>query len=119
MDNKENIANIAKKATSFYSFGRYQSSQLDFQEVIGKKDYIEFGKKNDFPQELIRLYQTSSPLHKSLLDKKAQMTAGNGFDETLLGTSLLDKAFLEIEVRILKQLPRKWHSTYQYSMEHS
>lgn len=89
----EETKNIVKNNLGFYSFGRYQSSQMDFQEVIGKKDYVEFGKKNDFPQELIRLYQTASPLHKALVDKKSQMIAGNFFNEEFLGQSIIDKAF--------------------------
>lgn len=79
----------------FFSFGRFQTSQADFKEVIDKKDFISFGEKNDFPDELIRLYHTSSPLHTALIDKTAQMIAGNGWNNELLVEGIKEKLFFE------------------------
>jgi hypothetical protein len=79
----------------FFSFGRLQSSQLDFKEVLDKKDYISFGEKNDFPEEIIRLYHTSSPLHTALIDKTAQMATGNGWNKDLLAEGIKERLFFE------------------------
>lgn len=83
-----------KTKAAFFKFGRYQSSQLDFKEIIDKKEWISFGTANDFPQEAIRLYQTASPLHTALINKKAQMIAGNGFKD-VENESISIKLFLK------------------------
>lgn len=79
----------------FFSFGRFQTIQADFKEVIDKKDFIGFGEKNDFPEEIIRLYHTSSPLHTALIDKTAQMTSGNGWNKELLAEGIKERLFFE------------------------
>lgn len=83
-----------KNNTKFYTFGRYQSSALDFKEIIDRKEWASFGKNNDFPQELIRLYHTASPLHTALIDKIALMTAGKGFKK-ILNQTIKEKLFLQ------------------------
>lgn len=69
------------KNKAFYTFGRFQSAPLDFKEVTDRKDWVSFGVKNDFPQELIRLYDTASPLHTALIDKKVQMSSSAGWNQ--------------------------------------
>jgi hypothetical protein len=49
-------------------------------EVFGRNDWIQFGADNAWPQELLRIYQNSSPLHTGLIKKKVDMTAGLGFN---------------------------------------
>lgn len=49
-------------------------------ESFGRFDYVLFGDNNLWPQELLRIYQNSSPLHTGLCKKKADMIAGLGFN---------------------------------------
>ncbi len=94
---KDNINQIKDKKGSagFYAFGKQPSAKLDFSEIINKEDYVSFGEKNDAPQELLRLYETASPLHTALINKTAQMIAGAGFVQELIVESISDKLFFE------------------------
>ena len=82
-----------KNKIGFYRFGRFESSQEDYREIMDKQKWISFGKKNDFPQELIRIYQTSTGIHQALCDTKAQMIAGNGWNKDAIEESLKLKIF--------------------------
>lgn len=62
-------------------FTRNETSQINIEEVWGREKWISYGKKNDLPQELIRLYQNCDGLHAALIKRKADMIAGNGFVE--------------------------------------
>lgn len=62
-------------------FSRNETSQINIEEVWGRERWISYGKKNDLPQELIRLYQNCDGLHAALIKRKADMIAGNGFLE--------------------------------------
>lgn len=64
-------------------FGRKEVGTPQVQESFDKGGWIKFGNKNDFPQELLRLYQNSSGLHSRLIDKKVDMTTGLGFKEII------------------------------------
>ena len=48
-------------------------------KTVNNKDYILYGTKNDFPAILKEMMNTSS-LHSAILKKKADMTAGKGFE---------------------------------------
>ena len=48
-------------------------------KTLNNKDYILYGKKNDFPDILKEMMNTSS-LHSAILKKKSDMSAGLGFE---------------------------------------
>ena len=50
-------------------------------KTLNNRDYILYGKKNDFPDILKEMMNTSS-LHSAILKKKSDMTAGLGFEST-------------------------------------
>lgn len=50
-------------------------------KTLNNRDYILYGKKNDFPDILKEMMNTSS-LHSAILKKKSDMTAGLGFEAT-------------------------------------
>ena len=50
-------------------------------KTLNNKDYILYGKKNDFPDILKEMMNTSS-LHSAILKKKSDMSAGLGFEAT-------------------------------------
>lgn len=60
-------------------FNRTETSEINLAEVWGREKWISYGKKNDLPQELLRLYQNCDGLHAALIKRKADMIAGNGF----------------------------------------
>lgn len=62
-------------------FGRQETGTPLMSEFFGSNQWINYGVNNDFPQELIRLYQNSSIMHTRLINLKADMIAGNGFDQ--------------------------------------
>jgi hypothetical protein len=69
-----------KDKISLYTFGRNQTSHMDFKEVMrNSDDFVSFGVNNDFPQEMIRIYKEASPVFKGLVDKVSMMTYGGGF----------------------------------------
>lgn len=65
---------------TIFRFGRFDTGTPVVSEFFGSNPWINFGANNDFPQELIRLYHNSSPIHTDLINRKAAMIAGNGFD---------------------------------------
>ena len=50
-------------------------------KTLNNRDYILYGKKNDFPDILKEMMNTSS-LHSAILKKKSDMSAGLGFEAT-------------------------------------
>ena len=50
-------------------------------KILNNRDYILYGKKNDFPDILKEMMNTSS-LHSAILKKKSDMSAGLGFEAT-------------------------------------
>ena len=48
-------------------------------KILNNRDYILYGKKNDFPDILKEMMNTSS-LHSAILKKKSDMSAGLGFE---------------------------------------
>ena len=52
-------------------------------KIVNNKDYVLYGVKNDFPTILKNMMNTSS-LHSAILKKKADMSAGKGFESASL-----------------------------------
>ena len=52
-------------------------------KIVNNKDYVLYGVKNDFPTILKNMMNTSS-LHSAILKKKADMSAGKGFETASL-----------------------------------
>lgn len=66
--------------TVIESFGRYYTGTPVISELFTSTPWIQFGTTNDFPQELIRLYQNADTMHSTLIERKVDMIAGNGFE---------------------------------------
>lgn len=64
-----------------YLFSRLENGTPP-ERINATNPWITFGKKNDFPQEVLRLYQNADSLHTTILDKNIDMTAGLGWIET-------------------------------------
>lgn len=64
-------------------FGRTETGTPLVNEYFGSNKWINFGVNNDFPQEIIRLYQNASILHSTLIDRKVDMIAGSGFENKI------------------------------------
>ncbi len=62
-----------------YKFGRTSVGTPDVSEYFTTSKWINFGEDNLYPQELIRLYQNASTMHKQLVDRKVDMVAGLGW----------------------------------------
>ena len=86
MDKKDN-----KSVVNFFAFADAKPNVPTFSEYAGKKQWIEYGADNLYPEFLVSLSNASSK-HNALLVKEANMTAGNGWIETLS-----NKAFIENE----------------------
>ena len=56
------------------------------------KDFIYYGEDNLYPMYLLDVYNNKSNKHKTIIDKKVDMTTGNGFEEV---SEAKTKAFLE------------------------
>lgn len=66
--------------TNIMRFGRTEIGTPVISEYFNSNPWINFGINNDFPQEITRLYQNSSILHSTLIDRKVDMVAGSGFN---------------------------------------
>lgn len=78
---------------NFFSFGRTETGTPLVAEFFGRNKWIDYGKNNDYPQELIRLFQNASSIHSSILKRKADMIAGNGFNPVSGLTEFLDNEY--------------------------
>ena len=76
--------NIESKNTKV-SMIKAESQEVEAPEfkTVNNKDYILYGVKNDFPTILKDMMNTSS-LHSAILKKKADMSAGKGFETASL-----------------------------------
>jgi len=61
------------------SFGRTETGTPKVDEKFGSQEWINFGEKNDFPQELLRLFQNASSIHSGIIKRKVDMIAGQGW----------------------------------------
>src|SRR5687768_13109281 len=60
-------------------FNRLEVGTPKVSEEFGREDWIKYGEKNDYPQELLRLFQNSDGLHAALVKRKVDMIAAQGF----------------------------------------
>lgn len=58
--------------------------------------WINYGKKNDYPIELLDVYNTKSNKHQAIINKKATMIGGNGFESVPSGMEYLDDILAKI-----------------------
>jgi hypothetical protein len=70
-------------------------------ESFGRNDWVMFGNDNLWPQELLRIYQNSSPLHTGLCKKKTDMIAGLGFNPIAGLESLIANEFSKEDLNII------------------
>lgn len=86
MDNQENIITRVSLGTN--------PKLPDNQSKIEKnKEYVLYGKDNDYPDFLIDLFD-QSPTHQGIIEKKAQFIAGKGFEIVTDNPDLKDQAEL-------------------------
>lgn len=78
---------------SIMSFGRQDTGTPKVDEKFGNYEWINFGEKNDFPQELLRLFQNASSIHSSLIKRKVDMIAGQGWKMFPELKELIDNEF--------------------------
>jgi len=71
VDNKNTKVNMISAAAT-----EIESPEF---KILNNRDYILYGKKNDFPDILKEMMNTSS-LHSAILKKKSDMSAGLGFE---------------------------------------
>lgn len=80
---------------SFMSFGRTETGTPKVDEKFGNQEWINFGQSNDFPQELLRLYQNSSSIHSAIIKRKVDMIAGQGWKAIPQLKELISNEFSE------------------------
>ena len=77
--NKKQYKKDGKVMANFFSFGASINNLPKFEETI-RQTWIQYGDNNLFPDYLITLMNSSSK-HNSLLKKKVNMAAGNGWEK--------------------------------------
>jgi hypothetical protein len=60
-------------------FGKQRKEGYDPKEVVNKKGWVDWGKKNDTPQFLVDLLNTS-PLHQGIINGKVSYIVNEGFE---------------------------------------
>lgn len=89
----ENNKQIDINDFKMFRFGRTEIGTPVVKEYFGRNKWIDYGQNNDYPQELLRLYQNASGLHKSLIERKASMIAGSGFNPIKSLEDMLENPF--------------------------
>jgi len=96
-----------------------------FKESSNKK-WINFGNDNLYPQSSLDNYHNKSNKHKAIINKKAEMVAGNGFEEVLNPsiqyTNFINNAFGEKsleEVALKLAYDQEIHSTFSLKIKWS
>lgn len=79
MDKKEEKKFAISNNFNLFEFGRNEIGTPKVDEVWGRDPWIKFGINNDYPQELVRLFQNADGLHAALVRRKTDMIAGMGF----------------------------------------
>lgn len=62
-------------------FGKQRKEGYDAREVVNRKGWVDWGKKNDTPQFLVDLLN-SSPLHQGIINGKVSYIVNEGFEVT-------------------------------------
>ena len=82
---------------NFYSFGRNYVGSPIISETFGYGEWINFGSENgndnDYPQEILRIFHNSSGLFSSIIKKKTDMIAGNGFIKNAINAILIENEY--------------------------
>lgn len=79
MENKEVTKGIPLKIFQFNK--AYEAPTYKYNEKLG---LIEWGKDNQYPVFILNLYNTNgSSTHKSIVNKKVKLIAGQGFEDIL------------------------------------
>jgi hypothetical protein len=83
-DNKE-------KGMQLFTFSTTRNNTPTFTEA-GRKDWINFGDDNLYPQYLVSLMDSSSK-HNAIIKRKTDMSAGNGWEETTGNATFIKNEF--------------------------
>ena len=75
MNSKKTKENVSIKMVS----AEAKAIESPVFKTLNNKDYILYGEGNDYPSVLLEMMNQSS-LHSAILKKKAEMTAGQGFE---------------------------------------
>jgi hypothetical protein len=62
-------------------FGKQRKEGYDARELVNRKGWVDWGKKNDTPQFLVDLLN-SSPLHQGIINGKVSYIVNEGFEVT-------------------------------------
>lgn len=82
MENSENVENVK---VPFFTFNlhninetlTYPTGNVDLNRLSGNRKWVMYGDNNLLPQNFIDMFNTS-PMHGSIVQKKAEYTAGKG-----------------------------------------
>lgn len=81
------------------NFSAYDGSVADALnmriEVDRSKDIYTFGRRNDYPDLLVDLYD-NSPTHQAVINRTALMIAGDGQDVEIRSEELVDRVQIEM-----------------------
>tara|TARA_R110000868_G_scaffold71925_1_gene210006 strand:- start:113 stop:1294 length:1182 start_codon:yes stop_codon:yes gene_type:complete len=103
MENKtENKSFAISNQFKLFEFGREDIGTPRIEEKFSPRDpWISFGVNNDYPQELIRLYQNADGLHSALVKKKVDMIAGMGFVDNPAYAEFLKNSYSAEDLKII------------------
>lgn len=90
---------MEKKPTPFKVFNFERITPQPTYKLNKKDGFIQWGDKNDYPEYLLRMYNSSgSNIHKAIIGRKIKMVAGLGFEENdLVDKYNLDDLVLKLE----------------------
>lgn len=89
--NNKNKGIHISESFNLFNFNRAEVGTPKIDEVFGKEGWIKLGAGNDYPQEILRLYQNADGLHSALIKRKVDMIAGLGWqDNAVLNNFILN-----------------------------
>ena len=94
-----------------------QASDINMDEKITKKEWVEFGEKNLFPKELIEI-NLKSAKNYSILKNLSNMIVGNGFNpKTPAGISFVENQYSKLTLNgILEKISLDFVLTGAFSL---
>ena len=81
MKAENSIDNIGDEKLNFRVINLGDNIDLPTIRETGYRDWVEFGLDNQFPQFLIDVFHTKSITHKTIINRKVKMVAGEGFEK--------------------------------------
>jgi hypothetical protein len=84
MSEKKNNSLVISESFNLFNFNRAEVGTPKIEEVFGKDPWIKYGANNDYPQEILRLYQNADGLHSALIKRKVDMIAGMGWQDNVV-----------------------------------